>query len=271
MKLFDIQARDVPRLLNVPLDRRVRKPRATIVMLHGIGNSAAAWHRVEEQLPEDVRLIAIDLLGFGGSPKPPRASYNVRVQARSVAATLLSLRVRGRVILVGHSLGSLISIEIAKRYPLMIRGLVLCSPPIYRTPTEKKKQLFSAEALLRKVFTRAADGATTRPERYIGFAKTAMATKLAPPTFYITEQTIGPYVAALRASIINQSSYTDAQALVSPVKIIYGTFDPFVVTKNLKTIAKSSSTISLTSVLASHELSKPYLKAMRHAIDELIN
>lgn len=271
MKLFDLQARDLPRILNVPLDRRVRKPRATIVMLHGIGNSAAAWQGIEGQLPGDVRLIAIDLLGFGGSPKPPKASYNVRVQARSVAATLLSLRVTGKVVLVGHSLGSLIAIEIAKRYPVMIRGVVLCSPPIYRTASESKSKLFTAESLLRNVFTRAANEASARPEHYIGLAKKAMVAKIAPPTFYITEQTIGPYVAALRASIINQSSYKDAQGLLPGVKIVYGTFDPFVVTKNLKSLAKCSPTITVTSVLASHELTKPYIKPIRQAIDELIN
>lgn len=271
MKLPDIPVIDAPRLLNVPLDRRVRKPRATIVMLHGIGNTAAAWRKLEGELPSDMRLIAIDLLGFGGSPKPKGASYNVRVQARSVAATLLRLRVTGRVILVGHSLGALIAIELAKRYPFIVRALILCSPPIYRTPLEQQEKLFGAEKLLRDIFTRTANDAALRPDRYISLARTATMAKLASPAFYITPQTIGPYVAALRASIIQQSSYNDIQKLTPTIKIIYGTLDPFVVNKTLKFLAKLSPNITLKSVVASHEITKPYRKQIRRTIDELLN
>ena len=261
---------DLPRLLYVRTDRRVRKPRATVVMLHGLGNTGRAWDEMIAKLPSDIRIIVIDLLGFGKSPKPLKASYNVRIQARSVAMTLMSLRLSGRVILVGHSMGSLISIELAKRYPLFIKGLVLCSPPLYRTKKERVGAFMAAENLLTSIYSKVSIDATARPEYLLKLAKTAMLAKITSPSLEITEQTIAPYATALKASIIDQTSYRDIQEILPRVKIIYGTLDPFVIPKNLKIIAKNSNTISAQSIIAFHEVTRPYFKPIKNAIEDLL-
>jgi pimeloyl-ACP methyl ester carboxylesterase len=266
MRITPFPPLDLPRILRVHTDRRVRRARATVVLLHGIGNTAAYWDTVEQQLPADVRIISIDLLGFGDSPKPSSASYNLRIQARSVAMTLLTLGLTNRIIVVGHSMGSLIAVELAKRYPLLVRGLVLCSPPIYRTAKERRGTFVNAEAILTDMYTKFGQDASANPARYVALAKAAASAKLAPPTFHLTDDTVMPYITALRASIVDQSSFTDIQHLTTPTEIIYGTFDPFVVVKNLKTIAKSRSDISLHSVLASHEITKAYLRPIANCV-----
>src|SRR5688500_11433144 len=95
----------LPYTLHVRVDHRPKKARATVLFLHGIGNSGAAWNDVINKLPDDVRFVTIDLLGFGNSKQPVWATYDAKIQARAILATYLKLRIRGRVIIVGHSLG----------------------------------------------------------------------------------------------------------------------------------------------------------------------
>ena len=261
---------DIPRKLRVHTDRRVRNPRATIVLLHGIGNTGAYWHMLEEQLPSDVRVISIDLLGFGSSPKPERATYNLRLQARSVAMTLLTLRT-GRIIIVGHSMGSLIAVELAKRYPLLVKGLVLCSPPIYKTARERRKTFINIEAILTDIYAKFGERAKANPARYVSIARAAAAAKLTPPTFHLTDDTIMPYVTALRASIIDQSTYTDISLLLMPTIILYGRLDPLIVTKNIKELEKTNSHVQAQSVFAGHEATKAYQKPILASVQQLLS
>ena len=257
---------DLPRLLKAPVDIRVRKPKITIIMLHGIGNSAAGWDILKETLPSDARVIALDLLGFGISPKPSKASYNLRLQARSVAMTLLKMRISTKVIIVGHSMGALIATELAKRYPLMVHGLVLCSPPIYRNYGEVPEITPRGERILYKIYNSTIVDINKKPERYITLARRAARIRLASPAFSITKETIVPYVTALQSAIMKQSTFADIQALKMPVRIIYGTLDPFVVAKNFKYLAKYNPHISAQSVMSAHEVRRPYVKPVTKAI-----
>ena len=260
---------DIPRRLHVGHIHTSAQPRVTILLLHGIGNAAASWQHVERALPADTRVVALDLLGFGQSPKPMRASYNVRVQARSVMRTLLSMGLYHNVILVGHSMGALISIDIARRYPWLVRGLVLCSPPIYRTARQKKRRLVNAEALLTRAYTSTAADAAKKPKLYIQLAKITKATGLTSPAFQVDSSTIHPYITALKASIVNQTAWRDIQRLHKPTHIIYSQFDPFVVNKNIIQLAHQPH-ITAQKVLALHEVTGPYIQPIRQAVDRLI-
>jgi len=42
-----------------------------LVLLHGVGESAAGWHPVQEALSRHYDVIALDFPGFGGSAKLP--------------------------------------------------------------------------------------------------------------------------------------------------------------------------------------------------------
>lgn len=264
--MFSFSAQfDIPRLLHVSHDIRCKKPRGTIVLLHGIGNAGASWEEVIAKLPKDRRIISLDLLGFGESPKPSCASYNVRIQARSVAATLARLRVRTKVVLVGHSMGALIAIELAKRYPWVVRGLVLCSPPIYQTTQERDDKLLAAEHILTKLYKATANDATEKPDRYIQLAKLAKKTKLTSSAFQVDASTITPYITALRASILTQTAWQDITQLQIPIHLIYSEFDPFIVNKHMKTLAQQPR-ITAHKVLGLHEVTKVYITPIYRAV-----
>jgi pimeloyl-ACP methyl ester carboxylesterase len=104
----------------------------TIVFIHGIGASAIMWDDVITRLPENVGYISLDLLGFGQSPKPSWSTYNAAQHAQSLAYTLDRLYHEKPLILVGHSLGALVTIEYIKNHKNHVIHALLCSPPFHQ-------------------------------------------------------------------------------------------------------------------------------------------
>ncbi|MDB5187094.1 MAG: lipase 1-like protein [Candidatus Saccharibacteria bacterium] len=257
----------VPYTLHVSVDRKVKKPRATVVFIHGIGHSGDAWQQIIPHLPKNIRIISIDLLGFGQSPKPHWPIYSVRLQARMAIATILRMRINGPLILVGHSLGALVSVEIARRYPLLIRSLVLCSPPFYKQDLVARKLLPHGDNILKDVYK----AIHKYPEQFVKISMLAVKYGLVNKSFNVTNDDVHSYMGALEASIINQNSLRDAIKLKKRMRIIHGVLDPVVIGKNLKTLVKKNPKASLNTVIAGHEISGQYVPAVIKAIDDAIN
>lgn len=253
----------VPYSLNVRYSHKPKKPRATVVFIHGIGNSGDAWKKVIDRLPRDVRIITIDLLGFGKSPSPSWAVYSAKTQANSVLATYLKLRITTPIIIVGHSLGSLVAIEMAKRYPMLVESLILCSPPLYDT-SEQGSILPKSDKLLRELYV----SAQKYPDDFVRLSAFAMKYNLINESFNVTADNVESYMAALEASIVNQTSYVDAYELTTPTTILRGTLDPLVVAKNLKKLAKLNPAITLRTVAAAHEVKGAFVPAVVKTIDQ---
>lgn len=254
----------IPYMLHVYADKRAKQPRATVLLLHGIGNSGAAWRDVVTNLPDDIRVISIDLLGFGKSKKPAWAVYSAKTQARSVIATFLKLRINSPVIIVGHSLGALVAVEIAKRYPLLVRSLILCSPPFYRVNEEQRRALPSYDSLLKDFYA-----LTTRyPKEFVAISQLALKLGMVNSSYDVTAETTPIYMNALTASIVNQTALSDALKLRTKTRILYGRFDPVVVFANLRWLAKHNPNISIKAVFAGHEMFGPYITAIQKEIIE---
>lgn len=245
----------VPYTLNVEVFQAPKKPKATYVFIHGIGNTLHSWDEVAAKLPKNVQAIGIDLLGFGKSPKPSWAIYNAKTQARSVGMTLLGLKLAKRPVLVGHSLGALVSVEIAKRYPLFIKELLLCSPPFYKPEVIEAKRFRVPDDRLRQLYR----FARKYPEQIEKMSPLAVKLGLANRALNITQDTVGSYVAALEASIINQTSLQDIAKVKQPITIYYGAFDPVVIGKNIVTLGKEYENISVKRLLSAHEVVGPYV------------
>ena len=257
----------VPYKLHADVVQDPPRPRATLLLLHGIGNNGHAWDAVAHKLPDDVRIITIDLLGFGRSPRPHRIEYSAHQQARSILRTYLSLGVPGRVIIVGHSLGSLIAVEIAKRYPLLVKSLVLVSPPFYRPEDPvTKKLLLHPDAMLRKIYR----VVEKQPSEFVQLAGIAMKYKLVNQVFSVTDENVASYMATLQTAIVNQTSMDDVEQLTLPIEIIHGRLDPFVVTKNLRYLAHTMPNVSLHHTVSSHELTGSLVPATVRAITRSI-
>lgn len=241
------------------------RPRATIVFLHGIGNSSKAWDAVMNELPASIRAIAVDLLGFGASPRPDWLEYSAKTQARSLSHTLALRGIRRNVIVVGHSMGSLVAIHYAKTHPKVVDSLVLCSPPLYRTKTMRKPIRVTADELLVSAYRRA----QKNPSMLRQFLKTATKYGLINDSFSVTDETFPSYMAALEAAIINQSAIDELSELELPISVIRGRFDPVVLAEPIKLAAAHHPNICIKTIAAGHEIKGVvYLKAIRTIIDE---
>lgn len=102
-----------------------------VVLLHGIASSSASWRQLVPLLSPLYRVVAIDVLGFGGSQAGPDARFTLDEHVEALHRTIRGLRIRGRFTLVGHSLGALIGSRYAAVHRREITQLVLVAPPIY--------------------------------------------------------------------------------------------------------------------------------------------
>lgn len=256
----------VPYRLHVHTDQKPKSPRATILLLHGMGNSAASWDEVVKNLTSNIRVISVDLLGFGQSPSPHWTKYNIKIQARSAITTLLRAKIRQPLIIVGHSMGALVAVEMAKRYPRIVKSLILCSPPFYNT-VEKKTLLPNQTALLKNFYQLI----IKNPKRMLGAVPLAIKLRIVGSAFNVTSENVDVYMAVLETSILDQSSFNDVKKLHKPIRMLHGRFDPVVVKKNLKEITTVNTQATLSQVLAGHELLGPYIPAVIKNINEATN
>lgn len=94
-----------------------------IVFVHGFPLSRGAWGRQIEALKASNRVIAPDLRGLGENDAAA-GIITMGQFAEDVHALLQQLKT-GPVVLVGHSMGGYVALAFAKKYPDMLRGLVL--------------------------------------------------------------------------------------------------------------------------------------------------
>jgi pimeloyl-ACP methyl ester carboxylesterase len=117
--------------LATPIDTATAETQAapTLVLLHGWGRSLGALRPLGELLANSCAVVLLDLPGFGLSPLPAEASnqgggwgtyeYSERVKRFLDQSGITSC------ILIGHSFGGRISVQLASRYPGLAQGLVL--------------------------------------------------------------------------------------------------------------------------------------------------
>ena len=93
-----------------------------LFLLHGTGCDASDWTRVVKKLPCEQRCIALDFRGHGRSTVPTKP-FTLGSLADDVLYLSDNLRVENLVI-VGHSLGGMVAMEVARRSSRVV-GLVL--------------------------------------------------------------------------------------------------------------------------------------------------
>ena len=103
-----------------------------IVMLHGLSDSWRSFEPVFAALPTDVRAVAVSLRGHGDAGQPA-AGYDLTSLAADVVSLLEQLEL-DEVVLVGHSLGAAVALQVARQAPDRLHALVLIGA--FATPTE---------------------------------------------------------------------------------------------------------------------------------------
>ncbi len=100
-------------------------PKAPMLLIHGLGASLGHWRQTIAPLQADRSVYAVDLLGFGSSDKPV-IPYTIDLWVEQVYA-LWQSKIQQPIFVGGHSLGGIVALTLAARYPEMVKGLVLVS------------------------------------------------------------------------------------------------------------------------------------------------
>lgn len=239
-------------LLHVAIDEG-RGP--AVVLLHGIASSSVTFDNVVPLIRDHHRVIAIDLLGFGESPKPVTSNYTLEEHVAALKRTLRSLRISGRATLVGHSLGALISARYAAQNSPSLSHLILVAPPAY-LPGETV--LDPIERLQMDAYRRLYD--FMRSNRAFTQASAKALAKLLPIKNAI-EVNSGNWRAialSMEKCIESQTLVTDIAQVKVQVDLIYGTRDPFLAPAGLRVIERMRG-VATTRVDGQDHLIRPGL------------
>lgn len=243
-----------PIFMRAAYQHKVKNPLLTVIFLHGISATSETWRATFRQLvktPElkKVRLIVLDLLGYGKSLQTDWLDYDYTDYNQALAQTLRKMQVTGPVVLVGHSMGSLIAADFATNFQhdAQIVGLILVSPPVLmpeelaKLPDRVYTKSYGALQQLAKDEP-AMEVIANFVQRFSSFSSK-----------YIKTPAFGR---AMDQIILNRNNFHTFTQIRIPTLIIHGHFDPLVMASNLKHVAKANgSYVRFVSVMGHHDVS----------------
>lgn len=104
----------------------------TAILVHGLGGSHINWSSVGPELAESFHVLAPDLPGFGRSPSAGRQA-SIAANVRLIEELIRSVS-DGPALLMGNSMGGLISLGVAAGRSHLLSGLVLVNPALPLPP-----------------------------------------------------------------------------------------------------------------------------------------
>jgi len=111
----------------------------TVLLVHGLGSTAAAWEPVVRHAPDDVGLLIPDLPGFGVSPN---GDGNPLDAATAMVAELLERATQAtEVAIVAHSIGTIVVLKALRQADgaavprlVLVAGTLLSASRVLATP-----------------------------------------------------------------------------------------------------------------------------------------
>jgi 2-(acetamidomethylene)succinate hydrolase len=100
-----------------------------LLLIHGISSAGSVWNPIIPRLAREFTPVAIDQRGHGASDKP-ETGYLYDDYVGDLAGVLDALGL-DRPLIVGHSLGGIVTLWWAARYPDRAAGLVIEDSPLH--------------------------------------------------------------------------------------------------------------------------------------------
>jgi len=230
-----------------------------VVLLHGMAASRRYWDNLMPLLAPKHRAIAVDLLGFGLSPKPRAAMYTPTEHIGSIMETLRNIGLEGSFTLVGHSMGALLALQLAATHPKRVDKLVLLNPPVYKNATQAKGSVTKTKKRLRLLYygpsSRLACTLWCRLLRPLSKHVAPLYLKHLPRA--VAQDTVlhswQSYTRSLHNVIQDQQVQKDLSRLTMPVEILYGDRDSRIILSNARAL-KLSTNIRLAIEAGTHNL-----------------
>ncbi|KAH6831444.1 alpha/beta-Hydrolases superfamily protein [Perilla frutescens var. hirtella] len=152
--------------LFVKVDGARENTREDVVFIHGFISSSAFWTEtvypnLSKAAKSKYRLFAVDLLGFGRSPKPTDSLYTLREHLEMIERSVLHPYKVKSFHIVAHSLGCILALALAVNHPSAVKSLTLLAPPYFPTPKgEQATQYIMRRVAPRRVWPVIALGAS---------------------------------------------------------------------------------------------------------------
>ncbi len=124
-----------------------------VIFIHGLTGSKNYWKNDLDAVGKTHQLLLVDLLGFGDSPKP-NSDYSLNVQLEALEKIIKKENFNnGQSIIVGHSMGAIITLAMLAKHSTWFDGAVITGIPVYKDKNEFR-EIMSGHA----VFDRLASG-----------------------------------------------------------------------------------------------------------------
>ena len=134
----------------------------TIVLVHGGAAHSRWWDHIGPLLASAWRVVAVDLSGHGDSGR--RDSYSLDTWAREVLAVVADAGTAASSVVIGHSMGGLVTLRLATLAGSRIAGAVAIDSPVRdMAPEDRAARQHRAFGPLRVYPTRQAAVARFRP------------------------------------------------------------------------------------------------------------
>lgn len=108
----------------------VNSSKPDVILLHGTGGNANLWtNQVKHLVKRGFRCYVPELRGHGATSEPGEEA-DLEVHINDVVETINNEDIRFPAIFIGHSLGAIISVHIAGRFPELLGQCLAISLPV---------------------------------------------------------------------------------------------------------------------------------------------
>ncbi len=113
-----------------------------LLFVHGLGGSWTNWLENIPYFARTHRVVAVDLPGFGASPRP-RSDISITSYAKGLDELCDALEIE-RTAVVGNSMGGFIGAELTLAFPTRVEKLVLVSAAGISSESQRREPLLTA-------------------------------------------------------------------------------------------------------------------------------
>ncbi|MBR3329133.1 alpha/beta hydrolase [Candidatus Saccharibacteria bacterium] len=227
----------------------VEKPKLAVVLIHGIASDSSTYSKALKYLEgttslKSVRFITFDLLGSGKSISDDKLDYGYEGQITALYNSIKKLKLKVPLILVGHSMGTLIAIKYASVYRKSLAHLILLCPPVY-TPDDLNTPKFQAEMEAFKKVVAAKDKK------------------------YINNKAFEDEVEKI---VLNKTNWDCLINLKTPAALIYSNADQIIMPSNVKkAVKKNNKYLSEIITIGTHKIAHDKYNKIREVLEEVLN
>ena len=226
-----------------------KKPKMTVVFVHGIAADATSFSKALKYLEgtnsmKDVRFVAFDLLGSGKSYHSDDLNYDFNDQIKALENSIKKLKAKTPLVMVGHSMGTLIATRYAAAHKKAIKRLILVSPPVYREEDVKNPMFKTALDTFRKIVAKKSKKILTQKA----------------------------FVNEMELIVSNPKNYKFLATITTPTVLIYGDMDQIIASFNIPGIVKKNPKyISTIKTIGGHSVSRDKYVKILDELEEVLH